>query len=184
MTPLKVIAAGISGLLLIPVLVIGAVAGGFGGAPSVDPSTTSSLAIGELEVAVLEHPAIHLTANAKHDVEAGVVDARVLQVLLVLADGFELGPVGPLISGHSHFVKGTSRVSNHVYGRAVDILGVNGAPVSPTNSAARDAMQAILGWPDSMQPDELGGPWILHAGARSTFTNADHQDHIHAGWDS
>lgn len=183
MTPLKVIAAGMSGLLLIPVLVIGAVAGGFGSAPSVEP-TTSSLAIGELEAAVLDHPGIHLTANAKHDVEAGAVDARVLQLLLMLAEGFELGPVGPLISGHSHFVKGTSRVSNHVYGRAVDILGVNGAPVSPTNSAARDAMQAILDWPHSMQPDELGGPWIVRAGARSTFTNADHQDHIHAGWDS
>ncbi|MGH2726443.1 MAG: hypothetical protein ACRDKS_05655, partial [Actinomycetota bacterium] len=74
------------------------------------------------------------------------------------------------------------RVSNHMFGRAVDILGVDGAPVSPTNPAAREVMEAILALPEWMQPHELGGPWVLANGRLRTFTK-DHLDHVHVGWD-
>lgn len=178
MTPLKVIAGSLAGLLLIPVLVIGAVAGGFGDAGDANMVGPGA---GELEALVLEHPAIHLTSAARGDVGEGTIDPRVLQLLLVLAQSFELGPVGPLISGHTYYVKDTTRVSNHMFGRAVDILGVNGAAVSPSNPAAREVMEAILALPASMQPDELGGPWLLNNGRLWTFTK-DHLDHIHAGW--
>jgi hypothetical protein len=183
MTLFKVIGASIAGLLLIPVLVIGAVAGGFGDAAEPDQSTQTTLDIGELEAAVLTHPAIHLTANARRDVDNNTVDPRALHLLLLLAQSFELGPVGPFITGHSYYVKGTTRVSNHMFGRAVDILGVNGAPVSPSNPAARELMEAILALPDAMQPDELGGPWLLSNGRLQTFTSG-HLDHAHAGWSS
>jgi hypothetical protein len=183
MTPLKVICASIAALLLIPVLVISAVAGGFGDVAEPDQDSAMSLELGELEAAILAHPAIHLTDNARRDIEAGSVDPRVMHLLLVLAQSFELGPVGPFITGHSYYVKGTSRVSNHVYGRAVDILGVNGAPVSPSNAAARELMDATLALPDAMQPDELGGPWLLTNGRLQTFQK-DHFDHVHAGWGS
>lgn len=181
MTALKVIAGSLGGLLLIPVLVIGAVAGGFGDVDEIDAN--AGLGVGELEAAVLEHPGIHLTSPARSDVAAGSIDPRVLQLLLLLAQSYELGPVGPLISGHSYYVKDTTRVSNHMFGRAVDILGVNGAPVSPSNAAAREVMEAILTLPESMQPDELGGPWVLTNGRLWTFTQ-DHLDHVHAGWRS
>ncbi|MEX2556590.1 MAG: hypothetical protein WEB06_13310 [Actinomycetota bacterium] len=178
---IKVIAASLAGLLLIPVLVIGAVAGGFGDVDGADAN--ASLSVGELEAAVLAHPAIHLTPNARGDVSSGAIDPRVLRLLLVLAQSFELGPVGPLVSGHSYYVKGTTRVSNHMFGRAIDILGVNGVAVSVSNEAAREVMEAILALPDSLQPDELGGPWLLNNGRLWTFTK-DHLDHIHAGWSS
>lgn len=187
MTVLKVIGACLAGLLLIPVLVLGAVAGGFGdgSASAVPPADVSVFDgdPGDLAQAVLSHPAIHLIGAARSDVEAGVVDARVLQLLLLLAQTHELGPVGPFVTGHSYYVKGTTRVSNHVYGRAVDILGVDGMPVSPANEAAREVMEQILTFPEPLAPDELGGPWVITVGSRSSFADAAHRDHIHAGHD-
>ena len=181
MTALRVVGASLAGLMLIPVLVLGAMAGGSAGAPR-----SNGAADGEqwdLEHAVLSDAAINLTQAARGDIEAGRVDSRVLHVLLLLAQSHELGPVGPFVTGHSFYVKGTTRVSNHVYGRAVDILGVDGEPVSPANEAARAAMVELLALSDPLVPDEVGGPWIVHVGGRTSFTNADHQDHIHLGYD-
>jgi hypothetical protein len=174
-TPLKVIAASLAGLLLIPVLVIGAVAGGFG--------NTTGAVDGDVIAAVLGDPHIRFTPAARADVKSGSIDARILEVLLLLAQDHELAPVGPLITGHTYFVKGTTRVSNHASGRAVDIIGVDGGPVSPTNGAARAVVEEALTLPAPLAPDEVGGPWIVQAGARLSFTNADHQDHIHIGYD-
>lgn len=178
MMPFKLLGGVMTGLLLIPVLVIGAIAG-----PSIDGEAIVPRDVSDLEAAVLRHPAIEFTLNARRDVTDGAVDARVLHLLLVLADEFQLGPVGPFVSGHSYYVKGTTRVSNHTFGRAVDILGVDGSVVSPTNHAARRLMEAILALPSALQPDELGGPWLLSNDRLRTFQK-DHFDHIHAGWSS
>jgi hypothetical protein len=131
---------------------------------------------------VLSNPRIHLSSYAAGDVAAGRIDPRVLEVLLVLAERFDLGSVGPLITGHSYFVAGTSTPSNHSFGRAVDISLIDGQAVSIYNPAAREAMEMVLHLQPPLLPDELGGPWLLyHAGVR-TFTR-DHHDHIHIGWD-
>jgi hypothetical protein len=186
-TSLKALAASLAGLLVVPMLFIAGITGSFGAARTAAPSSGTE-AIGfsdraQLQRAVLTDPAIHLTAPARHDVESGRVDPRILAVLLVLARAFDLGPVGPLITGHTYFVKGTTRVSNHVFGRAVDILGVDGAPVSPANQAARQLMQQTLSLSSPLLPDEVGGPWIVHVGPLTSFTDADHQDHVHIGYD-
>ena len=68
-----------------------------------------------------------------------------------------------------------------MYGRAADILGVDGAPVSIANPAAREVMEEILTLPSPLLPDELGGPWMLQSASVRTFTK-DHGDHIHYGW--
>jgi hypothetical protein len=168
--------------MLIPVLVLGAMAGGSAGTPHSNGATDGEQS--ELEHAVLSDPAINLTQSARGDIEAGRVDSRVLHVLLLLAQSHELGPVGPFVTGHSFYVKGTTRVSNHVYGRAVDILGVGDEAVSPTNEGARAVMVELLALSEPLVPDEVGGPWIVQVGGRTSFTNADHQDHIHLGYDS
>jgi hypothetical protein len=137
---------------------------------------------GELEAMVLSNPRIGLSSLAAGDVAAGRIDPRVLEVLLVLAERFDLGSVGPLISGHSYFVAGTTTPSNHSFGRAVDISVIDGQAVSIYNPAARDAMELVLSLQPPLLPDELGGPWpMYHAGVR-TFTQ-DHHDHVHIGWD-
>jgi hypothetical protein len=205
---IRKVAFGIGSMLLIPVLVLAAAAGSFGGGgapaapgvictpqPSVTPSPTPyaigtgraanvrACQAGELEAMVLSHPHIHLASLAAGDVAEGRVDPRVLQVLLHLAERHDLGSVGPLISGHSYFVAGTTSPSNHAFGRAVDISVIDGEAVSIYNSAARDAMQMVLTLPPPMLPDELGGPWLLpHPASVAVFTR-DHGDHLHIGWD-
>lgn len=205
---LRKVAAGIGLMLLIPVLVLAAAAGSFGGsappaAGSVlctpEPSGTPSpqtyavgsgqgrdsrlCQAGELEAMVLSHPRIHLGSPAVGDVAEGRVDPRVLQVLLLLAERHDLGSVGPLITGHSYFVAGTTSPSNHTFGRAVDISVIDGQAVSTYNAAARDAMEMVLSLRPPLLPDELGGPWLLsHPSSVAVFTR-DHGDHLHIGWD-
>jgi hypothetical protein len=208
---LRKLAVGVGAILLVPVLVlaaaIGSVSGGSAsGAPvaatafcSQGPTGSPALSEsppanatkrghtrlcqdGELEAMVLSNPRIGLSSLAAGDVVAGRIDPRILEVLMVLAERFDLGSVGPLISGHSYFVAGTTTPSNHSFGRAVDISVIDGQAVSIYNPAAREAMELVLSLQPPLVPDELGGPWLLyHAGTR-TFTQ-DHHDHMHIGWD-
>src|SRR5215208_4568664 len=64
------------------------------------------------------------------------LDRRVRALLVAAADRQPIR-VSCLRTGHSWFVKGTSRVSNHSVWRAVDLDRVDGRPVSPANAAAR-----------------------------------------------
>lgn len=208
---LRKVAAGIGSILLIPILVLAAAVGSLGGGASGAPVEGSVLCAptpssseappgiyatpaassvgssrpcqaGELEAMVLSHPRIQLGSAAVGDVAEGRVDPRVLQVLLFLAERHDLGSVGPLITGHSYFVAGTTTPSNHAFGRAVDISVIDGQPVSVYNPAARDAMEMVLTLPPPLLPDELGGPWLLSHPSVSVFTR-DHGDHLHIGWD-
>jgi hypothetical protein len=208
---LRKLAAGVGAMLLVPVLVLAAAIGSVSGgsasgapvaatafcsqgptgspAPSEAPASaatkrghTRPCQDGELEAMVLSNPRIELSSLAAGDVAAGRIDPRVLEVLLVLAERFDLGSVGPLISGHSYFVAGTTTPSNHSFGRAVDISVIDGQAVSIYNPAARAAMQLVISLQPPLVPDELGGPWLLYHGGVRTFTQ-DHHDHIHIGWD-
>ncbi|HET6770669.1 MAG TPA: hypothetical protein VFH75_03400 [Actinomycetota bacterium] len=137
---------------------------------------------GELAAMILTHPRISLRPEASEDVAADRVDSRVLQVLLYLAEEHRLGPVGPLITGHSYTVRGTNRPSNHAFGRAVDIAVIDGDSVSFFNPAARDVMEMVLQLPPPLLPDELGGPFSLQHPTVRMLTS-DHDDHVHVGWD-
>jgi hypothetical protein len=169
---------GLAGLLAVPVLAIGGLGSGLQ-----DSSAASGAALGpeEAAAAVLSHPRIHLRPQARRDVEAGIVDPRVLQILLVAASSHDLGSVGPLVSGHSYYVAGTNRASNHAFGRAVDIPVVDGEAVSVTNGAALDLARLLGTLAPPLRPDELGAPWKLEIEGVSTFTRS-HGDHLHAGF--
>lgn len=176
---MKVFMIAFALLLAIPILAAGAAANVL----SVDSNDQGVfIADGDLATRVLSHPRISLTPSAIRDVESGVVDPRVLSVLLILAERHDPGRVGPFRSGHSYFVKGTTRVSNHVSGRAVDISIVDGKPVSASNNAAFDAVNVVLSLQAPLRPDEIGSPWRIDA--KGSFTNGGHRDHIHIGWSS
>ena len=84
-------------------------------------------------------------------------------------------------TGHSRYVKGTRRTSNHYHWRALDIDMVSGHPVSSRNPAAKalaDWLNALQG---ELQPSEIGSPFSLPGGAHS-FTDEDHQGHLHVGY--
>jgi transglycosylase-like protein with SLT domain len=132
---------------------------------------------GTLGQVVLSHPNIELRPEARADIEAGRVDGRLLGALLFLASEHQLGSVGPFATGHSLYVEGTNRISNHAYGRAVDISIVDGVAVSPSNQSARAAAESLLALQEPLRPDELGSPWDL--AKPGAFTDSSHQDHLH-----
>jgi len=174
---MKLLIAGFAFVLAIPVVGAGAVVDALtAGAPT--PVFAGD--VDALGAQVLSNPHIRLSANARKDVEAGRVDGRVLGALLFLAAKHDLRSVGPFVSGHSYFVKGTTRVSNHTRGRAVDIAVVDGVAVSARNAGALEAARAVLSLPAALRPDEVGSPWSLSA--PGTFSDSMHQNHIHLGW--
>lgn len=174
---MKLALGGVACLLLVPVLAMGALAGGV----ELDASPGSSLLdSGDLRNAVLSHPDIVLSLPARRDVEAGAADARALSLLLALAERHRL-VAGPIKSGHSYFVRGTFRVSNHSFGRAVDISVIDGNRVAAANPNAYDAVLFVLTLQPPLRPDEVGAPWRFDAAG--SFSDGDHRDHIHLGWE-
>ena len=82
------------------------------------------------------------TTTASHgcdprtDLASGRLDLRVQSLLAVLAERHTIR-LSCLRSGHSRFVKGTTRISNHTVWRAVDIDMVDGRAVSRRSHPAR-----------------------------------------------
>jgi hypothetical protein len=105
---------------------------------------------------------------------------RRIRALLVAAAGRYRTRVSCLRTGHSWFVKGTRRVSNHSVWRGVDIDQVDGRPVSPTNAAARRLAVWIGQGRAGVQPSEVGSPWRF--GGRPWFSDRGHQGHLHVGF--
>ena len=107
------------------------------------------------------------------------LDRRVRKVLIAAAGRYRLR-VSCLRTGHSWYVKGTRRVSNHSRWRAVDLDQVDGRPVSRANPAARRLTVWIGQGQAGVQPSEVGSPWAF--GRRPWFSDAAHQDHLHVGF--
>jgi hypothetical protein len=152
---------------------LGLTVGGLAAAPE-DPVSDA------LAQQVLSDDQITLEARSTSDLVAGRVDPRVSAVLLEAA---KLEPISLWViqTGHSYYVAGTNRPSNHSFGRAVDIGSVGGELVSPTNEAAHRLALALGRLPIEIRPTEIGSPWAI--GEPEYFTNAGHQDHLHVGFD-
>ena len=147
-----------------------------GGVP-LDPAPPPSAAAAP----VLANDNVGLTDSARWDILAGGVDDRVLSVLARLGMEHTLD-VTVLATGHPHEVFGSSHVSNHTQGRAVDIWALDGRPVleqrdpaGPLATLARSLLAEGV--------TELGGPWDLDGPGGASFTNLVHQDHLHVGFD-
>ena len=133
--------------------------------------------------AVLSHQNLELRPEAEADVHAGIVDPRLLACLLALAERFQLAGIGPFQTGHSYYVAGSNRPSNHSFGRAVDIGTVNGQLVSPNNPASRQVALAAGSLPAPLPPSEIGSPYADLGHLPGQFSDAAHQDHLHLGYD-
>lgn len=141
--------------------------------PVADPAAA------ELAARVVAEPAITLSERARSDLEAGRVDARLAALLLEAAARVPIS-VTVLQTGHSYYtVNGT--VSNHSFGRAVDIGVVGGAAVDASNAAARDLALAIGRVAEPLRPTEIGTPWAIDE--PGYFTDGDHRGHLHVGYD-
>jgi hypothetical protein len=135
-----------------------------------------------LASAVLSNARLGLRPEAALDVREGRLDPRLLAALLALSQRFQLDGVGPCISGHSTYVAGTNRLSNHTAGRACDIGTVSGQLVRASSPAARQLVIAAASLPAAIRPTEIGSPFVL-VGCGACFSDADHQDHVHLGYD-
>jgi hypothetical protein len=107
------------------------------------------------------------------------LDRRVRTLLVAAADRHAIR-VSCLRTGHSWFVKGTRRVSNHSLWRGVDVDQVDGHPVTPANAAARRLAVWIGQGRAGVQPSEVGSPWRF--GGRPWFSDPGHQGHLHVGF--
>jgi hypothetical protein len=107
------------------------------------------------------------------------LDRRVRVLLVAIATHHRIR-VSCIRTGHSWHVRGTDRVSNHSVWRAVDVDQVDGHPVSPSNTAARELARWIGQGGAGVQPSEVGSPWAF--GRRPWFTDPGHQEHLHVGF--
>ena len=167
-----------------PSRVESAVSAGGIAVPTTVPGKARSAVVAGLPTAsdILNNPRISLTERARADLVDGGIDRRLLAVLQRVAKTHTIS-VTVLRSGHSQFVKGTDRVSNHIIGRAADIGRVDGQPVSNANSGALDVLTQVLALPESIRPTELGGPIDIDGDGPIGFTDSGHDDHLHVGFD-
>ena len=112
------------------------------------------------------------------DLKAGKIDPRVIAVLTKLSEDHKL-KISCMCSDHSKFTSGGS-ISNHAYGRGLDIASVDGEIVNPGSAAARELASELSTLPEKYRPDEIGSPWPISG--PGYFTDAGHQDHVHVGF--
>ena len=112
------------------------------------------------------------------DIKAGKIDPRVIAVLTKLSEDHKI-KISCMCSDHSKFTSGGS-ISNHAYGRGLDIASVDGEIVNPGSAAARELASELSTLPEKYRPDEIGSPWPISG--PGYFTDAGHQDHVHVGF--
>jgi Transglycosylase SLT domain len=118
----------------------------------------------------------------KADIENGVLDPRIVSLLGLITQTHQI-TVTALRSDHSPLtVEGN--VSNHYFGRAVDIGAVDGVPCTDTapTSPCGELGRTLTLLPAQIHPTELIYCYDLD-GPGPAFARADHCDHIHAGFD-
>jgi hypothetical protein len=116
------------------------------------------------------------------DLESGLVDPRVVGLIGAITQSHRV-TISSLRSDHSmHTVSGG--VSNHYYGRAMDIAAVDGVSCTDTAPTAPCAQLAVTlaQLPAPARPTELIYCFDVD-GPGPAFARADHCDHIHAGYD-
>jgi hypothetical protein len=127
---------------------------------------------------VLRSPRITMTPGQRADMQSGGIDARVLTTLMWIAKRHTITITS---LRHDH-----STGSNHTYGRAFDIGIVDGytcAPYGRLDPCGRLLIElgSVQGEAQSTEligafdPNSISEQWA--------WSQADHRDHIHVGWD-
>jgi hypothetical protein len=86
------------------------------------------------------------------------------------------------VADHTIVVGGMESVVEPLHAQAIDIVSVDGQPISPSNVAARDLVTEIAALDPSMRPNEIGTPWPIQA--QGFFTDAAHQGRLHLAFAS
>ncbi|MDA0185773.1 NlpC/P60 family protein, partial [Solirubrobacter phytolaccae] len=129
-------------------------------------------------LAALNNPNLVFDDVGKADIKAGRIDPRVIGVLTKLSQEHKI-TVSCMCSDHSKFTAGGS-VSNHFFGRGVDIAAIDGETVGPGSPLAREIASEVSTLDANIRPNEIGSPFAI--GGPGYFTDAAHQNHIHLGF--
>ena len=129
-------------------------------------------------LALLNNKNIVLDSVGIADVKAGRIDPRVIGVLTKLSQEHKI-TVSCMCSDHSKFTAGGS-VSNHFFGRGVDIAAIDGEIVGPGSAIAREVASELSSLDPNIRPNEIGSPWAISG--PGYFTDAAHQNHLHLGF--
>ena len=118
----------------------------------------------------------------KQDLDSGAIDPRIVGLLGAITQSHQI-TISALRSDHSEYTS-EGNVSNHYYGRAMDIAAVDGvsctdtSPTAPCGELARTLSQL----PAPAMPTELIYCFDVD-GPGPAFARADHCDHVHVGYD-
>jgi hypothetical protein len=118
----------------------------------------------------------------QQDLDSGAIDPRIVGLLGAITQSHQI-TISALRSDHSMYTA-EGGVSNHYYGRAMDIAAVDGvscadtAPTSPCGELALTLSQL----PAPAMPTELIYCYDVD-GPGPAFARSDHCDHVHAGYD-
>jgi hypothetical protein len=117
------------------------------------------------------------------DIQSGAIDPKVLVLIAAISQEHTIR-VSSLRSDHSMNTT-SGNVSNHFFGRAVDIAAIDGVPCTITapDGPCGTMAQALAQLPPEQRPTELIFCFDPD-GPGPAFAAADHCDHIHAGFDS
>ena len=137
----------------------------------------------ELQRRVLDNPNVQVYECGRRDIQAGIVDRRVLATLEFLASSGLKPTVSSLQCGHG-YLTASGNVSHHSTGTAVDIAAINGVPIvghQGAGSVTELTVRKLLTLQGQMKPDQIIS-LMTFDGADNTISMADHHDHIHVGW--
>jgi hypothetical protein len=118
----------------------------------------------------------------KQDLDSGAIDPRIVGLLGAITQSHQI-TISALRSDHSQYtVEGN--VSNHYFGRAMDIAAVDGVPCTDTAPTAPCAQLAttLSQLPAPAMPTELIYCFDVD-GPGPAFARSDHCDHVHVGYD-
>ncbi len=143
----------------------------------------------DVVAALLASPNLTLQGFARQDLANGRVDPELTHLLLAITQGHHV-TVSVFATGHSLCVHGGntlpctgSSISMHAYGRAADIVEVDGEDVSADSARAWDLLRAIVALPVGERPNEIGVPWRALDGRAGIFSDADHDHHLHVAFE-
>ena len=118
-----------------------------------------------------------------HDLTTpGVLDPRIVALIGAITQEHEL-TISALRSDHSELTS-SGYVSNHFYGRAMDIAAVDGVSCTDTavDAPCANLARTLAYLPAPMHPTELIYCFDVD-GPGEAFALPDHCDHVHAGYD-
>jgi hypothetical protein len=117
------------------------------------------------------------------DIQQGAIDPRILVLIAAISQDHTLR-ISSLRSDHGQYTS-AGNVSNHYYGRAMDIAEIDGVPctVTDVDGPCGTMTRALASLPEGQRPTEL--IYCFDAdGPGPAWAASDHCDHIHVGFDS